>query len=33
MLDNLKDWENAPLWTSDTIKKETEDWFSKLSDS
>ena len=23
MLDNLKDWENAPLWTSDTIKKET----------
>ena len=32
MLDNLKDWENAPLWTSDTIKKETEDWFSKLSD-
>jgi len=31
MLDNLKDWKNAPLWTSETIKKETADWFLKLS--
>ena len=32
MLDNIDYWKNAPIWTPETIKKATEDWFENLSD-
>ncbi len=30
MLDNIDYWKNAPIWTPETIKKATEDWFENL---
>jgi len=30
MLDNIDYWKDAPLWTPETIKKETESWFKYL---
>lgn len=30
MLDNIDYWENAPVWTPDTIKEATKDWFNFL---
>lgn len=31
MLDNIHEWENAPLWTLEKIDKATKDWFKYLS--
>jgi UDP-glucose 4-epimerase len=31
MLDNINYWKNAPVWTPEQIKKETQDWFRYLS--
>jgi len=31
MLDNIKDWKDAPLWTPDKIEEATSDWFRYLS--
>ena len=30
MLDNIKDWESAPVWTRSKIKSATTDWFKYL---
>lgn len=30
VLANIEYWKNAPVWTPDTIKKETKDWFKYL---
>jgi len=30
ILDNIDYWENAPVWTPDSIKEATEDWFKYL---
>ena len=30
MLDNIKDWESAPVWTRSKIKSATADWFKYL---
>tara|TARA_B100001057_G_C22821784_1_gene939703 strand:- start:1002 stop:1997 length:996 start_codon:yes stop_codon:yes gene_type:complete len=30
ILDNLDYWKDAPVWTADTIDKETKDWFKYL---
>jgi UDP-glucose 4-epimerase len=31
MLDHIKDWKNAPVWTPQKINKATKDWFKYLS--
>ncbi len=31
MTENIDRWKDAPLWTPETIKKATEDWFKFLS--
>ncbi len=31
MLDYIHSWENAPLWTAETIKEATQEWFQHLS--
>ena len=31
LLDNIKDWEKAPIWTPELISEETKDWFKNLS--
>lgn len=33
MLEDLEAWKDAPIWTPDTIEKETELWFRYLSRS
>lgn len=33
MLENINYWKDAPLWTADTIKEATKEWFLYLSDS
>jgi len=30
LLDNIDYWRNAPVWTPDTIKDATKDWFQYL---
>lgn len=30
MLESIEDWRDAPLWTPDTIKEATKDWFQYL---
>jgi UDP-glucose 4-epimerase len=32
MISHLEDWKNAPVWTPETIERETELWFKFLSD-
>lgn len=32
MLDNIEYWRDAPVWTTDTIGRATEDWFKYLGD-
>ncbi len=32
MLDNIKDWQDAPVWDPSSIKKATETWFSYLGE-
>lgn len=32
MLEDLESWKDAPVWTPDSIEKETELWFKYLSD-
>ena len=31
MMDNIKDWKDAPVWTPDSIADATKDWFRYLS--
>lgn len=31
MISHIDDWDNAPVWTPETIEKETELWFKYLS--
>jgi UDP-glucose 4-epimerase len=31
MLENIKDWNNAPLWDVKSINKATKTWFKYLS--
>ena len=31
MLENIKSWENAPIWDAESIKEATSDWFRYLS--
>jgi UDP-glucose 4-epimerase len=31
MLENIEYWSNAPVWTADSIEKETQSWFQYLS--
>jgi len=33
MLENLKDWKDAPLWDVDKIERATKSWFKHLGDS
>jgi UDP-glucose 4-epimerase len=33
MLENLKDWKDAPLWDVDKIEGATKSWFKHLGDS
>ena len=33
VLENLSDWKNAPVWTPETIKKATKNWFKFLGKS
>jgi UDP-glucose 4-epimerase len=32
MLDNMDYWRDAPVWTVDSIKEATADWFKYLGD-
>ncbi len=32
MLDNIEYWKDAPVWTSESIEKETKSWFKYLND-
>lgn len=32
MLDNINDWQDAPLWTKNKIQVATKDWFKYLSE-
>lgn len=32
MISHIEDWKNAPVWTPETIERETELWFKFLSD-
>ena len=31
MLEHIDNWQDAPIWTPDTIAEATEDWFKYLS--
>ena len=31
MLKNIDYWRDAPVWTTDSIAKATEDWFKYLA--
>jgi len=31
MIENIDYWREAPLWTPETIKEATSDWFKYLS--
>ena len=33
ILENIDDWNNAPVWTPTKIEKETKDWFRYLSNN
>lgn len=33
MLDNIDYWRDAPVWTTDSIAKATQDWFKYLGDN
>ena len=31
LLENLNDWKDAPVWTPETIKEATSEWFKYLA--
>ena len=31
LLKNINEWNEAPVWTSEALKEETENWFKPLS--